>query len=116
MSEFVIYIIIFLLAVLVSSISQIILKKSANKKYNNKIREYLNLYVIIAYGMFFSATLITVTAYRRVPLTLGPILECASYIFVPILSYIFLAEQLSKRKLIGITIIITGIFIYMFGA
>ena len=36
------YIILLVLAVVVSSVSQIILKKSASKTYNSIIKEYLN--------------------------------------------------------------------------
>ena len=45
------YIILLVLAVVVSSVSQIILKKSASKTYNSIIKEYLNKYVIIGYGL-----------------------------------------------------------------
>ena len=36
-----------------SAISQVLLKQSANQKYKNPIREYLNWRVILAYGIFF---------------------------------------------------------------
>lgn len=106
------YILIFLLSVFISSISQILLKKSANKVYDNKIKEYLNPRVIIAYSMFFLSSLITVLAYRVVPLSLGGILESTGYIYVTILGYIFLHEKVGKRKLLGLIIILLGIFLF----
>jgi len=43
---------LFLVAsVVVASFSQILLKKSAAKKYDNVIKEYLNPYVIIGYAI-----------------------------------------------------------------
>lgn len=36
-----------------SAISQILLKQSANIKYSNPLREYLNWRVILAYFLFF---------------------------------------------------------------
>ena len=105
------YIILFLISVLVSSFSQVLLKSSANKAYGSKIKEYLNLKVISAYIMFFGATLITVIAYRRVPLTLGPILESVGYVFVAVLSYLFLKERISRRKCIGLAIIMIGVVV-----
>ena len=36
------YVVLLILAVLVSSISQIVLKKSASKSYNSVLKEYLN--------------------------------------------------------------------------
>ena len=60
---------IFVASVLVSSISQVMLKKSANKVYDNALKEYLNPMVITAYGLFFLSTVITVFAYKYVPLS-----------------------------------------------
>ena len=52
MNEKILFCIIFIFGVFISSISQIILKKSAQKKYENKIKEYLNPRVIFAYMIF----------------------------------------------------------------
>lgn len=106
------YIILFLGAVFISSVSQIMLKKSANKSYDNKLKEYMNPWVIIAYGLFFGATLVTVVAYKYVPLSLGPILESSGYFFVTILGMIFLKEKVGKKKSLGLLIILAGIVIF----
>ena len=50
MSRQIIFSLIYIAGVVVSAIAQIILKKSAGKKYENKIREYVNPYVIISYS------------------------------------------------------------------
>ena len=94
MNKEIIYMLIFLCSVLISSISQIMLKKSANKEHENKMKEYLNPTVIAAYGMFFAATLITTVAYKVVPLSVGPLLEATGYIWVAILGRIFLSKLL----------------------
>lgn len=106
------YILLFLCAVFISSVSQIMLKKSASKKYGNKVKEYMNPQVILAYGLFFGATLCTVIAYKYVPLSLGPILESAGYFFVTILGMIFLKEKVGKLKGIGLLIILVGIIVF----
>lgn len=106
------YILLFLCAVFISSVSQIMLKKSASKKYDNKVKEYMNPQVILAYGLFFGATLCTVIAYKYVPLSLGPILESAGYFFVTILGMIFLKEKVGKLKGIGLLIILVGIIVF----
>lgn len=107
--------IIFIASVLISSISQIMLKTSANKVYESKIKEYLNPTVIIAYALFFLSTIITVFAYKYVELSSGPILESFGYIFVAVLGYIFLKEKLSKKKIIGMVLILFGIFVFSLG-
>lgn len=55
MSELAIYSCILVGSTLISSLSQVMLKKSAQKTYPSKIREYLNPLVIIAYGLFLVA-------------------------------------------------------------
>lgn len=105
------YIIVFLVSVFISSVSQIVLKKSANKKYDSIIKEYLNAPVIIAYGLFFASSLITVLAYKGVPLSLGPVLEASGYVYVAVLGALILKEKVSLRKLIGLFIIILGIVV-----
>jgi len=105
------YVIIYLIAIFVSSVSQILLKISANHEYDSKIQEYLNWKVLLAYSMFFCSSLITILAYKAVPLSLGPILESVGYVFVAGLSYVFLKERLGKIKIFGLMLIIFGVVI-----
>lgn len=113
MSEHMIYSGIMLVSTLISSCSQIMLKKSAQKKYASKIKEYLNPLVIVAYVLFFCCTLISLYALKIVPLSMAPILEASGYIFVAVLSYIFFKEKLTKQQFIGMFFILIGIVIYV---
>lgn len=112
MNEKVLFMLIFIFGVFISSVSQIFLKKSAEKEYSSWIKEYLNPRVIFAYAVFFAATLCTIIAYKKIPLSLGPILESSGYFFVAVLSYLFLKEKISKKKMLGLAVIIIGIIIY----
>lgn len=112
MSDKVVYIIVFLISVLLSSVSQVLLKKSAQKKYDNIIAEYMNPMVIFSYSMFIICTLVTLIAYKKIPLSLGAILESSGYIFVNILGMFFLNEKISKGKMKGMLFIILGIIIF----
>lgn len=109
------YVLVMLFGTFIASCSQIVLKKSAEKEYPNKLAEYLNPMVIGAYGIFFIASLCPVFAYKMVPLSLGPILEATGYIWVAILGKIFLGEHISKKKGLGLLIIIAGIVIAALG-
>ena len=106
------YICIFIAGVFISSVSQIMLKTSAGKTYPNKLREYLNPTVILAYLLFFGCTFIGMYALKVVPLSMSPILEASGYIFVAVLSRIFLKEKISGKKALGLGVIICGILIY----
>lgn len=99
-------------SVLISSFSQVLLKIAANKKYDSRIKEYLNPIVITAYGIFFLSTLLTMYALKYVPLTMSPVIESASYIFVPVFGVLMLREKISKRRLLGMGIMLIGMLIF----
>ncbi|SKA62371.1 hypothetical protein SAMN02745213_01253 [Succinivibrio dextrinosolvens DSM 3072] len=96
----------------ISSLSQVLLKKAALNTYNTKIRAYLNLYVISAYTIFFVATIITIIAYKGIPLSMGPMLGATSYLYVTVLGNIFFNERINRRKIIGLFFIVLGIVIF----
>lgn len=103
---------VLLFSVFISSVSQILLKKAANKAYKNPLQEYLNPLVIIAYGMFFCSMILTMLALKYVPLSMSPILESTGYIFVSVLGYFFLKERFSRKKLLGLALILAGVIIF----
>lgn len=95
------------------SASQILLKVSAKKQYNHKIFEFVNPNVIISYGILFGSLLLNIWAMGKgLQLKEMAILESLSYIFVPLLSFIFLKETISKRTIVAIIFIIMGIFVF----
>lgn len=106
------YVLIKLASVVISAFSQIILKVSANKEYDSRIKEYLNPHVIISYGIFLLCTLLGTYSLKGNSLSLSSMIEALSYILIPSFSYIFLKEKLSRRQLIGIVIIFIGFIIY----
>lgn len=112
MNNATISVLLYLGSILISVVSQLLLKISANKQYSSHIREYLNPYVVIAYGMFFGATILTMLALRYLPLSSAPVLESLSYILVAVLGYFVLHERLSRRKLAGMAVILAGIFLF----
>ena len=106
---------VFLCSVLISSISQILLKKSADRTYDSRLKEYLNPLVIVAYIMFFCSMMITMYCYRYVDVSAGPIFESAGYVFGGILGFIFLKEKFTIKKTIGMVLILLGIVVFSFG-
>ena len=107
-----VFMLIMLAGTFVSSISQILLKQSANKEHSSWIKEYLNWRVVVAYLMFFGVLLLNNVCYTRVDLKYGAVIDSAAYVFVLILSHAILKEKISRGKLIGNLIIIAGIIIY----
>ncbi len=103
---------ILVLGVFISSVSQILLKKSANKKHGSFIKEYLNPIVIGSYLIFVIATFMSIYAYKGIPLSMGVVLDSTGYIFVTILGAIFLKEKPTVKKIIALGLIVVGIVIY----
>lgn len=110
----ILYSLILLFGVFVSSVSQVMLKKAAQKKYDSPIKEYLNPLVICAYMLFVVTTLLSILAYHGIPLSMGPILEATSYIYVTFFGVKIFGETISKRKIVSLCLIIIGIIIYSF--
>ena len=106
------YVFLLIASVLIASCSQIILKKSASKEYSSIIREYLNVRVIVGYGMMFISTILTIFAFKGLDYKNGPIIESLGYIFIMFLSRIFLKEKITKKKIIGNTLILLGILVF----
>lgn len=106
------YVLSKVLSVFVAVASQILLKKSANKHYDSKIKEYLNFEVIFAYGMFFISMLMSVYGLKGMSISYSSIIESLSYILIPITGYVFFKEKITQKQYIGILIIMAGIVVY----
>lgn len=106
------YFVLAVLSVVIAGFSQILLKKGAMREYSSFIREYLNGYVITGYFMMFISLFITMLAYRGMDFMNVPVIEAVGYILVPVLSFLFFKEQFTRKKVIGICLILNGIFIY----
>lgn len=108
------YSLFLLFGTFISAISQVLLKKAANKTYEKPIQEYCNPLVIIAYMIFVASTLLGIFAYKGIPLSLGPVLESTSYIYVTVFGAVFFHEKVTTKKILAIVLIMVGIGIYSF--
>lgn len=110
--EMIPYLLIGFFSVFVSSVSQTLLKKASMKERGSFLREYLNLPVILAYAMFFGSTLLTMLAYKKLPLSMSPAFESSSYIFVTVFGVTIFKEKLNRKKLLALALILSGIIIF----
>lgn len=101
-----------LVSVFVSSISQVLLKRAAQREYPSVVGEYLNPLVVSAYAIFFGATLLTVYSYRGIPLSMGPVLEATSYIYITVFGRVFFGERVTARRVLALGLILVGIVVY----
>jgi len=107
-----VYYLLGILSVTIASFSQVLLKKGTMKQYDSFIKEYLNVWVITGYFLMFASVFLTMIVYRGMNFMNVPVLEAIGYVLVPVLSYIFFKEALTRRKILGIVCILAGIVIY----
>ena len=110
----IVYVLVFLLSVFISSVSQVLLKKSALRTYPDRLHEYMNPLVITAYTIFVISTLLDVFMYRYLPVNLGPVLETTSYVYVTLFGVMIFKEKVGRKKIAALTLIVAGILIYAF--
>lgn len=104
-------VLIYLVTPLISSVSQLMLKRSADDPKNVGLRTYLNWRVILAYALFFGCMLLNVVALQTLDLTVAGVLEASGYLYVIALSWLVLKEKLTPRRLIGNALIVIGIIV-----
>lgn len=105
------------LAVLVASAAQILLKKAALRNQEATfLRKFLNLPVILGYGMMFGSTFLNVLALRKMPLSMTPVTEATGYLWVPLLSWLVMHVRPTRQNVIGGLVIVAGMVLFAVGA
>ena len=99
-------------AVIIISVSQVLLKKAALREHKSVLAEYTDWRVILGYGLFVGCTLLTMLAYKGVPLNVGPVLEATGYIYVTIFGVTIFHEKMNPKKIIALAMILVGILVY----
>jgi len=99
-------------SVFIASLSQTLLKWEAGKEHTSLAHEYVNIGVIGGYGLLAVSMLLTMFAYKKLPLSMTPAFECFSYIFVTIFGVTVFHEKVTKKKLLALGLIIAGILVF----
>lgn len=100
------------LAVFLSTASQILLKKQADTTTKKGfIWKFLNVRVIIAYGLLFLSLALNQVALIYVGVSVLPCITATSFIWIFLFGAVILREHPSRRKILGVVIILAGIAI-----
>ena len=99
-------------SVFIASLSQTLLKWESGKEHTSLVREYLNVGVIGGYGLLALSMLLTMFAYRKLPLSMTPAFESFSYFFVTLFGVTIFHERITKKKLLALGMILAGILIF----
>lgn len=108
------YIGILLFSCIVSAIAQVLLKKASHKNYSTLISQYLNLFVIAGYFLFFVVVIVNIWLLKFVPISIiSPIAESFPLILTFLAGKFFFGEKITCKKVIGVVCIVMGIVIVL---
>lgn len=106
----------YIIACLITALSQMILKKEADNKKNSSFKIFnLTIGVLVAYVMLFASMVLSFYSMQTIPYREISILSILPYIFVLMLSWLYLKEKFTKRQLLGTIIIFIGIVVFSAG-
>ena len=103
---------IMILAQFIAASSQMLLKKSAGKTYSSFIREYVNAWVISGYSLLMVSMVLAIVCYGGLGYMGVVVMEPINYILVMVMSRFFFGEKITKKKVIGASLIICGILVF----
>lgn len=106
------YVLLYLSSTFLASVSQVLLKKAALREHKTLLAEYTDWRVILGYGLFVGCTVLTMLAYKGVPLNVGPVLEATGYLYVTIFGVTIFHEKMNPKKIGALALIIVGILVY----
>lgn len=108
------YHLLFLFAVAVAGFGQVALKRAAMEKQGRSLlRQYANGYVLLGYALMLCSMGMISVAYRGVPLKIAPALDSLGFVLVPMLSWLFFGERITRTKGLGFLLIVSGILIFV---
>ncbi len=107
------YYLLVIISVLSAAGAQMLLKQGAKKHYASFLRQYLNPWVISGYGIMGCSLLLNIFCLSRGVLVKEiSIIESLSYLFVPLLSWLFFKEKITLRKAGAIAVIMVGVVVF----
>ena len=107
------YYLLVVISVLSAAGAQMLLKQGTRKNYSSFWRQYLNPWVISGYGIMGASLLLNIFCLGHgVQVKEISIIESLSYLFVPVLSWIFFKESITWRKVGAIAVIMAGVVVF----
>lgn len=107
------YYLLVILSVLAAAGAQMLLKQGARKQYSTFWKQYLNPWVISGYGIMGASLLLNIFCLSHgVQVKEVSVVESLSYLFVPLLSWLFFKETITWRKAGAIAVIMVGMAVF----
>ena len=103
-----------LLIVLFTSIAHVLLKQGSVDALKKQTRLYLHPYSLVAYVIFAAVAYLSIDAMKVLDLKVFYALNSLTYMVIPVLSFLFIRESVTRNKAIGILLISLGVIIFNF--
>ena len=101
-----------ILAAVLASYSQILLKKGSGIEADTVWQMYCNHYVCVGYIFMLAAMGLNILAYTELDYMLGNILNTLTYLLVILLARLILKEKIQLMQYVGMIFILMGITLY----
>lgn len=107
------YILLVILSVFAAACAQMLLKQGARLNYPTWWRQYLNRWVIGGYAIMAGSMILNIFCMSRgVQVKEVSVMESMSYLFVPVLAFLFFGEKQTKKQVFAVCIIILGMMVF----
>lgn len=107
------YYLLVVISVFSAAGAQMLLKQGAKKDYPSFWKQYLNPWVMGGYGIMGASLLLNIFCLSHgVQVKEVSIIESLSYLFVPLLSWLFFKEEVTWRKAGAIVVIMVGVLVF----
>jgi drug/metabolite transporter (DMT)-like permease len=108
------YYILTIVIIILTSAAHLLLKRGSVIAADSGMRMYLHPLSLFSYLIFAIVAFLSITAMKGLDLKVFFALTSLTYICIPVLSFVFLKESVTKNKFIGIIIISIGVVIFNF--
>ena len=100
------------ISVFIATTSQILLKTQANQTGGTGFfKKFLNARVFVSYCLLFLSLALNQIALIYVPVSVLPCITATSFVWIFLFSFLILKEKPSRRKVLGVILILAGIAI-----
>ena len=100
------------IATIFASIGHICFKKFALKGKIMSLAMLMNRHLVVGTILFGSSVILSIIALKFIDFSAFYSFTALNYLFISVLSKIYLKERIDKKKIIGNLIIIVGILVY----
>ncbi len=101
-----------IIATIFASIGHICFKKFALKGKIASLSQLIDWHLVVGTVLFGSSVILSIVALKFIDFSVFYSFTALNYLFISILSKIYLLERIDRKKIIGNLIIILGILVY----